>query len=272
MSAYAPPVQRLITELSKLPGVGGRTAQRLAFYVLRQSDEEAMALADAIREVKQRVGKVIPATDLSSSDDGGCQGRSSLVSVSDRGETSPSQLPFSLQQRRQVPPRVGVEQGHHLALAVQVTDLMCDANCKRPTPADLLCAHPHRIHVADHQAGVFKCRSLAAARDGGEGLDERCLCLILLVFADGQLGHSSLDGGGGSDRTAKRVEQAAEAQQIGLIAETLRLRAVTEHSLGLIPVAGEKEDARLVDKGDSQDLAVPDPPSMACRRASGCGA
>jgi recombination protein RecR len=56
MSAYAPPVQRLITELSKLPGVGGRTAQRLAFYVLRQSDEEAMALADAIREVKERIG------------------------------------------------------------------------------------------------------------------------------------------------------------------------------------------------------------------------
>jgi recombination protein RecR len=56
MSAYAPPVQRLITELSKLPGIGGRTAQRLAFYVLRQTDEEAMALADAIREVKERIG------------------------------------------------------------------------------------------------------------------------------------------------------------------------------------------------------------------------
>jgi recombination protein RecR len=56
MSAYAPPVQRLITELSKLPGVGGRTAQRLAFHVLRQTDEEAMALADAIREVKERIG------------------------------------------------------------------------------------------------------------------------------------------------------------------------------------------------------------------------
>jgi recombination protein RecR len=53
---YAPPVQRLITELSKLPGVGGRTAQRLAFYVLRASDEEALALADAIREVKARIG------------------------------------------------------------------------------------------------------------------------------------------------------------------------------------------------------------------------
>jgi recombination protein RecR len=53
---YAPPVQRLITELSKLPGVGGRTAQRLAFHILRSSDEEAFALADAIREVKERIG------------------------------------------------------------------------------------------------------------------------------------------------------------------------------------------------------------------------
>ncbi len=53
---YAPPVQRLITELSKLPGVGGRTAQRLAFHILRASEEEAFALADAIREVKERIG------------------------------------------------------------------------------------------------------------------------------------------------------------------------------------------------------------------------
>jgi recombination protein RecR len=53
---YAPPVQRLITELSKLPGVGGRTAQRLAFHILRSTDEEAFALADAIREVKERIG------------------------------------------------------------------------------------------------------------------------------------------------------------------------------------------------------------------------
>ena len=53
---YAPPVQRLITELSKLPGVGGRTAQRLAFHLLRASDEEALALARAISEVKERIG------------------------------------------------------------------------------------------------------------------------------------------------------------------------------------------------------------------------
>ena len=56
MSAFAPPVQRLITELSKLPGIGGRTAQRLAFHVLRSTDEEAEALAEAIREVKARIG------------------------------------------------------------------------------------------------------------------------------------------------------------------------------------------------------------------------
>ena len=56
MTVYAPPVQRLITELSKLPGVGGRTAQRLAFYLLRANDEEALALADAIKEVKERIG------------------------------------------------------------------------------------------------------------------------------------------------------------------------------------------------------------------------
>jgi recombination protein RecR len=53
---YAPPVQRLVTELGKLPGVGGRTAQRLAFHILRSSNEEATALADAIREVKDRIG------------------------------------------------------------------------------------------------------------------------------------------------------------------------------------------------------------------------
>ena len=52
----APPVSRLVSELSRLPGVGQRTAQRLAFHILRASDEEAIALADAIREVKEKVG------------------------------------------------------------------------------------------------------------------------------------------------------------------------------------------------------------------------
>jgi recombination protein RecR len=53
---YAAPVQRLITELSRLPGIGTRTAQRLAFHLLRASPEEALALADSIREVKERIG------------------------------------------------------------------------------------------------------------------------------------------------------------------------------------------------------------------------
>ena len=55
MNTFAPPVQRLVTELSKLPGIGNRTAQRLAFYILRSSDEDASALAAAIREVKERI-------------------------------------------------------------------------------------------------------------------------------------------------------------------------------------------------------------------------
>ena len=54
---YAPPVQRLITELSRLPGIGTRTAQRLAFHILRADADEATALADAIREVKDRMGE-----------------------------------------------------------------------------------------------------------------------------------------------------------------------------------------------------------------------
>ena len=53
---YAQPIQRLIAEMAKLPGIGQRTAQRLAFHVLRASDDDALALADAIREVKEKVG------------------------------------------------------------------------------------------------------------------------------------------------------------------------------------------------------------------------
>lgn len=52
---HAPPVQRLVTELSKLPGIGNRTAQRLAFHILRASPEDATALAEAIVEVKERI-------------------------------------------------------------------------------------------------------------------------------------------------------------------------------------------------------------------------
>ena len=50
------PVDRLIAELGKLPGIGRRTAQRLAFHILRSSDDDAFALAAAIREVKEQIG------------------------------------------------------------------------------------------------------------------------------------------------------------------------------------------------------------------------
>jgi recombination protein RecR len=53
---YAGPIQRLIAELAKLPGVGQRTAQRLAFHILRAPDSDAIGLADAIREVREKVG------------------------------------------------------------------------------------------------------------------------------------------------------------------------------------------------------------------------
>jgi recombination protein RecR len=53
---FSPLVDNLIAQLSRLPGIGTRTAQRLAFHLLRVSKEEAFALADAIREVKERIG------------------------------------------------------------------------------------------------------------------------------------------------------------------------------------------------------------------------
>ena len=53
---YAGPISRLIAELSRLPGIGQRTAQRLAFHILRADDDEALALAETIREVKEKVG------------------------------------------------------------------------------------------------------------------------------------------------------------------------------------------------------------------------
>ena len=52
----SPAVENLVTQLQRLPGVGQRTAQRLAFHLLRIGKEEALALAAAIVEVKERVG------------------------------------------------------------------------------------------------------------------------------------------------------------------------------------------------------------------------
>jgi recombination protein RecR len=52
MSKFAEPMTRLIDELKKLPGVGSKSAQRLAFHILRSSDDDAEALATAVRDVK----------------------------------------------------------------------------------------------------------------------------------------------------------------------------------------------------------------------------
>ena len=52
MSKFAEPMTRLIDELKKLPGIGAKTAQRLAFHILRSTDDDAEALAAAMRDVK----------------------------------------------------------------------------------------------------------------------------------------------------------------------------------------------------------------------------
>ena len=52
MARYAEPMARLIEELKKLPGVGAKSAQRYAFHLLRSSDEDAAALAEAVRGLK----------------------------------------------------------------------------------------------------------------------------------------------------------------------------------------------------------------------------
>lgn len=55
MSKFAEPMARLIDELKKLPGVGSKSAQRLAFHILRSSEDDAEALAAAIRELKAKL-------------------------------------------------------------------------------------------------------------------------------------------------------------------------------------------------------------------------
>jgi recombination protein RecR len=53
---FGPVVDNLVAQLTRLPGVGTRTAHRLAFHLLRVPEHEALALADAIREAKERIG------------------------------------------------------------------------------------------------------------------------------------------------------------------------------------------------------------------------
>lgn len=55
MSKFAEPMARLIDELKKLPGVGSKSAQRMAFYILRSSEDDAKALAAAIHNLKEKL-------------------------------------------------------------------------------------------------------------------------------------------------------------------------------------------------------------------------
>jgi recombination protein RecR len=55
MPDFAPSINRLIEELKRLPGIGQKTAQRLAFHLLRGDPEQAFALSDAIRDAKEKI-------------------------------------------------------------------------------------------------------------------------------------------------------------------------------------------------------------------------
>jgi recombination protein RecR len=55
MSNYTQSIQNLMNELARLPGIGVRSAERIAFHLLKQKADDAMKLADAIRDVKTRI-------------------------------------------------------------------------------------------------------------------------------------------------------------------------------------------------------------------------
>src|SRR3979490_1142596 len=68
MPDFAAPVERLIDELKHLPGIGQKTAQRLAFYLLRAAPGEALALADAIRDAKEKIRACSVCHNITDSD------------------------------------------------------------------------------------------------------------------------------------------------------------------------------------------------------------
>ena len=67
MPDFAPSVTRLIDELKRLPGIGQKTAQRLAFYLLRVDPGQALALSDAIREAKEKIRECSICNNLTDS-------------------------------------------------------------------------------------------------------------------------------------------------------------------------------------------------------------
>lgn len=68
MPDFAAPIERLINELKHLPGIGQKSAQRLAFFLLRTKPEDAIALADAIREAKLNVRECSVCNNITDTD------------------------------------------------------------------------------------------------------------------------------------------------------------------------------------------------------------
>src|SRR3954468_1678356 len=68
MASYTQAIQNLMNQFARLPGIGVRSAERIAFHLLKQSPEEAMKLADAIRDVKTRIRHCSVCYNLTESD------------------------------------------------------------------------------------------------------------------------------------------------------------------------------------------------------------
>jgi len=68
MASYTQAIQNLMNQFARLPGIGMRSAERIAFHLLKQSPDEAFALADAIRDVKTRIKHCSVCYNLTESD------------------------------------------------------------------------------------------------------------------------------------------------------------------------------------------------------------
>jgi len=68
MPDFAAPIARLIDELKRLPGIGQKTAQRLAFHLLRVAPEDALGLAEAIRDAKQKIRECSVCNNITDTD------------------------------------------------------------------------------------------------------------------------------------------------------------------------------------------------------------
>src|SRR5947209_3241868 len=68
MTSYTQSIQNLMDELARLPGIGMRSAERIAFHLLKQPPGEAMKLSDAIRDVKMRIRNCSVCFNLTEAD------------------------------------------------------------------------------------------------------------------------------------------------------------------------------------------------------------